>query len=153
MIAGKRNNPVLHFITYFGFFGGLATLLYPDFIDSQGFWEIRTLTGLIHHALMLYLSVMIIVTGYFKPDYKKWPNYIIGFMSVMTLGAFELEALNFPKAMYINDPLISSLPILTSWYMIFIVSSIAVLIFEFIYSKAANKNISKNRLKVLTHNV
>lgn len=122
-LFGKDNNTVFHFIVYFGFYGGLATLFYPDFLETQTFWDIRSITGLLHHAGMVWMTALLVATGKFRPKAEKWYVYPIGFCLVMTLGLLELDALGFPEAMNIGKPLVGSLPVLTSWYVIGIVST------------------------------
>lgn len=123
-LLGKDDNTVYHFIVYFGFFGGLAALLYPDFLDTQTFWDIRTTTGLLHHAMMIWLTALLIATGKFRPNAKKWYVYPVGFCLMMVLGIFEIDALGFREAMNIGKPLVGSLTVLTSWYVIGAVSSV-----------------------------
>lgn len=122
-LLGKDDNKVFHFIAYFGFFGGLATIFYPDFLDTQTFWDIRSITGLLHHAMMVWMSVLLTATGKFRPNAKRWYVYPIGFCLMMALGFFELNVLGFPEAMNVTKPLVGSLPVLTSWYVIGLVSS------------------------------
>lgn len=135
VLFGKKNCAVMHFIFYFGFFGGLLTLCYPDFLDTQTFWDIRSFSGLVHHYLMVCLSVLSLVSGYFKPDPKKWGVFPLGYALVMLLGLFELDALGFPSAMNIGEPLLGSLPVLTSWYTIFAVGCVIVFGIEWAYGK------------------
>ncbi|MBO7361503.1 MAG: YwaF family protein [Clostridia bacterium] len=122
-LISAKNNPVFHFIALFGFFGGLATLLYPDFLYEQTFWDIRSFSGLLHHALMVWMTLLLAVTGRWKPDLYRWWIYPAGFCAMMTLGIFEIDALGFPSAMNIGEPLIGSLPVLTGWPVIFAVST------------------------------
>ena len=141
LLFGKRNNIVLHFIVYFGFFGGLCTLFYPDFLMTQTFWDIRTVSGLVHHYLMVCLSVLTVVTGYFKPDFKKWYAYPVGYAFMMLLGLFELDALGFPEAMNIGVPLVGDLPVLTSWYLIYAVSTAVVFLISFFFGRKKKEDI------------
>lgn len=130
-----KNNPLYNFICYFGFFGGVITLFYPDFLESQTFWDIRSFSGLMHHALMIWLTLLLLKTRRFRPDFRRVWIYPLGYTAVMTLGLFELEALGFPAgAMNISSPLLSSLPILTSWYTIFAVSTAVAVLISLIFS-------------------
>lgn len=138
-LFGKDNNTVFHFIVYFGFFGGLATLFYPDFLETQTFWDIRTTTGLLHHAVMVWMSALLVATGKFRPDAKKWYVYPIGYCLVMLLGLFELDGLGFNEAMNIGKPLVSSLPVLTSWYVIGAVSSVFTVLISLFGSRIKHR--------------
>lgn len=128
-----KNNVVLHFVCYYGFFGAIASDIYPDYLESQTFTDIRSLTGLLHHSLMLWLICCLLATKRIKPDIKKFICYPAGYAIVMILGVFEKYVLKFNHAMNIGSPLISSLPILTSWYIIGIVSTLGVFLIEFLY--------------------
>lgn len=141
-LFGKDNNTVYHFIVYFGFFGGLATLFYPDFLETQTFWDIRSITGLLHHAMMVWMTSLLVATGKFRPNAKKWYVYPVGFCLVMALGVFELDALGFPEAMNIGKPLVGSLPVLTSWYVIGAVSSAVTVLISLLCGRKKSGNSS-----------
>lgn len=115
LLFGKKDNAVLHFVVYVGFVGGLVTLIYPDFIESYStIFHPITFSGLLHHALTLYLTILVQVVGWFTPNYKKWKNLVIGFMAYITLGAFLIFVLDVNTAFYINAPILDDTP-LTVW--------------------------------------
>ena len=115
VIFGKRNNNVLHFVLYVAFVGDLLTLCYPDFIEQNAsFFYNPTISGLLHHAVGLYLCILLGLIGWFIPNYKKWPNLVIGFMAYITFGTFLIHVLNFGSAFYINSPILDGTP-LTVW--------------------------------------
>ena len=117
VLIGKRNNNVLHFVVYLAFAGGLGTLLFPTFLgDYDTFWHTITFSGILHHALSFYLSILVQIVYWFKPDYRKWPNLIIGFMAYITLGVFLMTVLDVNTAFYINEPILSGTP-LTVWVL------------------------------------
>lgn len=124
LLFGKKDNPVLHCISYIGALGGFLTIIYPDFLDSQMFFEIRSVTGLLHHTMNLWLVIVSIMCQYLVPSIKKWYYYPLGLSLILSFGVFEKDALGFTKAMQINEPLLKSLPILTSWYVVGSVSII-----------------------------
>ena len=143
VLFGKKNCTVMHFIFYFGFFGGLCTLFYPNFLDTQTFWDIRSFSGLVHHYLMVCLSVLTFVSGYFQPRLKKWYVFPLGFSLMMLLGLFELDALGFAEAMNIGKPLVGSLPVLTSWYVLFAVGTAVVFVFSLAYERWGKRTAGK----------
>lgn len=145
VLFGKKNCTVMHFIFYFGFFGGLCTLLYPDFLETQTFWDIRSFSGLVHHYLMVCLSVLTFASGYFRPEHRKWPVFPLGYALMMLLGLFELDGLGFPSAMNIGEPLIGGLPVLTSWYVIFAAGTAVVFVFTLAYDKIKEKKQKKRK--------
>ncbi len=142
----KDDNPAYHFLVWFGIAGGAATLIYPDFLYNQTFWDIRSFSGLVHHTVLIWICAYILMTGKIRPRLSKYPFYPAGYAVMMLLGFFELYVLGFPEAMNIDAPLLSSLPVLTSWYSLFAVSSVCVLavyaVSELRYRKSQNK--SKN---------
>lgn len=140
LIFGKKDNNVLHFISYLGFFGGILTICYPDFLESQTFFDIRSFTGLLHHTIMVYATIVCIATGYLKPRFSKFINYPIGLSFLMIYGLFLKDALHFPKSMMIGDPLLKSIPVISSWYFVGTVSIILLIIFLYLYKQIKNKN-------------
>lgn len=134
LMFGKKNNVVFHCVAYIGFIGGILTLLYPDFLESQTFFDIRSITGLVHHTICVWLLPLFIKTGYMKPELKKWYIMPLGLSLYMSFGIFELDCLNMNKAMQINNPLISGVPI-TSWYSVGLVAVILEVIFLYLYEK------------------
>lgn len=118
VLFGGRNNNVLHFVFYFAIVGGFVTLIYPDFLENYPtFFHTVTTSGLLHHALSFFLCVLLELVGYFSPNYKKWPNLVIGFLAYMTVGAFLIFVLDVSTAFYMNHPCISGTP-LTVWVLI-----------------------------------
>ena len=129
IIFGKKDNVVLHFISYLGIIGGIITMFYPDFLESQNFFDLRSVSGLLHHTIMVWLVIICMLTKYIVPTMKKWSIFPIGLSMVMTFGLFEKDCLHFTKAMQIGEPLLKSAPIFTSWYVI----GILILILHFLY--------------------
>ena len=115
VIFGKRNNEVLHFVLYVAFVGDLLTICYPDFIGQDpSFFYSATISGLLHHAVGLYLCILLELIYWFVPTYKKWKNLLIGFLAYITFGTFLINVLGFSSAFYINSPILDGTP-LTIW--------------------------------------
>ncbi len=126
----KKDSKYLHFIWYMAFVGGLLTILYPAFIDQdKSFFFGPTITGLLHHAMMVYTSVLLVVAGYFTPTLKKWYCFPIGGAFVMTFGIFLITAVGIEDAMHIETPLIEDTPL--TWYVV------AALTFAFAFALMA----------------
>ena len=118
LLFSKKDNAVLHFVVYFAFVGGLGTILYPTFIDTySSVFHPITFSGLIHHALSFYLTILLQVVDWFTPDYKKWKSIVVGFLAYITLGAFLIFGLGISTAFYINESIIDGTP-LTVWVLI-----------------------------------
>lgn len=139
IIFGKKDNVVLHFISYLGIIGGIITMFYPDFLESQNFFDLRSVSGLLHHTIMVWLVIICMLTKYIVPTMKKWSIFPIGLSMVMTFGLFEKDCLHFTKAMQIGEPLLKSAPIFTSWYVIGILILILHFLYLFIYDLKVNK--------------
>lgn len=133
VFTGKKDNLMLHFIAYLAFFGGVITMIYPDFLNSQAFWDIRSITGLLHHSLMVYGVIALVMCGWLKPTLKKWYVYPLGYACLMTVGLFEETALGFTKSIY--APLIGSMSVLTSWYMVYLVTTLFALLTMYLFDK------------------
>ena len=71
IIFGKKDNVVLHLISYLGIIGGIITMFYPDFLESQNFFDLRSVSGLLHHTIMVWLVIICMLTKYIVPTMKK----------------------------------------------------------------------------------
>lgn len=143
IIFGKKDNIVLHVIPYVGFIGGTITMFYPDFLETQAFTDIRSLSGLIHHTLMVWLTIVCMLTKYIKPCMKKVVAFPIGLSIIMTIGLLEIDMLHFNSAMQIGNPLLKSAPVFTSWYVVGFILIILQFLYVLIYEKFVNKKTIK----------
>lgn len=101
----KKDHPWFHATIYVGFVGAMLTLIYPDFlVQDDSFFFLPTITGLLHHTMMLFLIIVMIGTQYVKPDLKKYYLLAIGIMGYLTIGIFLIAKLGYPDAMYIFEP-------------------------------------------------
>lgn len=136
----KKNNLALHAFAYFGLLGGLFAGTYPNYLNYLDFWSLRAFTGLLHHSLMVYMFFLILITGYFTPTIKRWYVPMFTHMIFVVFGLFAIQVLGHPgDTMSIFEPLVLSLPILTSWWMIGLGVSLAPIIFLIFYEHFANK--------------
>ena len=101
----KKDHPWFHATIFVGFVGATLTLIYPDFlVQDDSFFFLPTITGLLHHTMMLFLIIVMIGTQYVKPDLKKYYLLAIGIMGYLTVGIFLIAKLGYPDAMYIYEP-------------------------------------------------
>ena len=143
-LIGKRDNEVLHFVFYVAILGGFLTIIYPDFIgQNPSFFYTNTISGLLHHSFAFYLCLLLLITKYFTPNYKKWPNLVIGFMAYITLGAFEMSVFGYYDAFYINNPILSGTP-LNVWLLAIIFAVLYVLFF--VIYELVKRKIYKNKV-------
>lgn len=146
-ILGKRNNAVLHFVVYLALLGDILTVFYPDFIgQNPSFFYPNTISGLLHHTIGLVLCILLFMTGWFKPDWHKWPNLVVGFLAYITLGAFLISVLGYDNAFYINSPILSGTP-LTVWVLAPIFAILYV-VFMVCYYLISNKLSQKKKSKI-----
>ena len=134
MLIGKRNNIVFHFICYLGFVGGTLTLAYPDFIgQAASVFYPPTISGLLHHTVMVFAIILMLLTKYFVPTLKRWYVLPLGLCCVMTFGIFEITALGFNNAMQIFTPLLPD-TVFTWWFcgaLLLPFSYIVMLLFDY----------------------
>jgi hypothetical protein len=101
----KKDHPWFHATIFVGFVGATLTLVYPDFlVQDDSFFFLPTITGLLHHTMMLFLIIVMIGTQYVKPTLKKYYLLPIGIMGYLTIGIFLIAKLGYPDAMYIFEP-------------------------------------------------
>lgn len=152
LLVCKKDSNVLHFISYCAFFGGLLTLIYPDFIgQSNSIFYPATITGLLHHSAMLYNFLLIVLSGYFVPSIKKIGCLSLGLCALMTLGIFNITILGYDDSMYIFHELISGT--IFSWFFVGIIfillHAIFLLIFDFCKNK--DQSVLKKVIKSFQH--
>lgn len=139
---GKRNNAVLHFVFYVAVVGDVVTLAYPDFIETTSSLFVRmTFSGLTHHAISWYLCTLLLVVNWFRPNYKRSGNLVVGFLAYITVGAFLISVLKRNDAFYIFNPILSGTP-LTVWVLapIFTIIYISfMIVYELIKRKLKKK--------------
>ena len=143
IIFGKKDHIILHFISYIGFFGGLITMFYPDFLNTQTFFDLRSITGILHHTIMVWIIVITMLTRYIVPSIKKWCIFPIGLCIIMTIGILEIDMLGFEKGMQIGEPLLASMPKLTAWYTVLFAEMVGHFIYLLLYEILVNKKTFK----------
>lgn len=118
-LFGKRNNITLHFAVYTSTFGCIMCMFLPFFLNIQGFWEPRSLFGMLHHSWAFHLIIFLFMKGEFMPSKKKTLAFLAGAAIMMGLGYFEIYVMGYDHSMQIGDPFVQASPflsILTSWY-------------------------------------
>lgn len=143
VLFGKPNLKSYNFLVYIGLFGGLATMFYPDFLgQDKSFMYLPTISGLLHHSVLLILCELLLQTKWFTPTLKGWKWFPIGLCIYTLYGLFLMDIFGWQSAMEINSTLIPGTPL--NWWFILLVGSallFAVLwLIEFIRKKKIKNN-------------
>lgn len=141
MLIGKKDGILFHFVCYLGFVGGLAATIYPNYLSqADSIFYHATITGLLHHSVLLISIVLVTITKFWTPTLKKWYALPLGLCVTMSIGVFDMTVIGLPDAMLIGGPLIKD-TIFTWWFMglmIEIASLLTMLGFDL--AKKANRS-------------
>lgn len=108
----KKNSKIFHCLIYVGMVGALLTFFYPDFIPHfDNFFDSRLISGLNHHTIMIFLVLVMVLSGYVKPDLKKWYYLFIGLAFYICYGLFLITILDYPDALYIFNAMHKDVPL------------------------------------------
>ena len=134
VLLGKYDGMFMHFLCYHALVGCLPSVIYPDYLNFRQFFAIGTLTSLVLHVMTIWIALALTITGKFKPTFKKFYCYPIGFLVAAAFGAFQIFILGSEDAMNVTKPLISEISF-CYWYVILPVCSIGTLIMTWLMSK------------------
>lgn len=157
-ISAKKDSPVFHLFVYNGILGGLLTMVYPDFLgQNPSFFYPATISGMIHHTIMFFLSITIIVCNYMTPSLKKFKYLALGLCIMMVYGQFLISVGIYDSAMYINKPVMEGT--IFTWYVtgiLYLASVFAILFTVSLIHKKKEKSkieLDKTSLKTdaITH--
>lgn len=139
-IFGKKDNIFLHSIGYTGLLGGIMTLIYPDFIgQGSTIFYPMTISGLLHHTITVYIVVIMLMTGYLKPDIKKWHILPIGLSFYVMYGTFLIHVIGYSNSMYIVNPILEGT--IFYWYVIGIIFLVVHYIFLYVWDKTLKEKV------------
>lgn len=142
MMWGKKDNAIYHYFPYVGLVGGLCAVLFPNFLSqNESFFYPATISGLLHHSVLLFSIIVCFIKCQFRPTLKKFYIPIIFEIILVALGYFELYVLKFESAYNLTAPLISN-TILTWWFvsiLVFIVTYLVMFLYD-LYYKIHSKN-------------
>lgn len=103
----KKDHIVFHCVAFVGLLGGLLTMIYPDFIgQSNSIFYPMTISGLVHHSVMVFLVLVMFQTGFIKPTVKKFYVLPLGLCIYVTYGIFLISILGYHDSMYIYEPIL-----------------------------------------------
>ena len=124
----KKDNFIVHALYPLAIMGGIVNIFIPNYLGNQGFFEIRTWTGLLHHILSMWIVLLMLLTGFIKPVMKKIYYQPIMLLMIIVLGLIELQGLHFAEAMAIETDLSGFM-----WYHLCLGLILADFIFTFIW--------------------
>lgn len=132
VLIRKENSYLYHGVFYIAIIGGIATLLYPEFI-SQGptIFQLNTFMGLLHHGTLFILAVSMLLFNWFRPSLKKSYVFPLTFACYIAVGAFAIHKLGLEDGMLINSPIVKGTPI-NCWFIL-TVGTAAVYLISFLY--------------------
>lgn len=119
MIFAKRDHVIFHFLVYAGFWGGLLVTVYPNFVGQHNsFLYVPTITGIMHHSMAMYSSILLVMTGFVKLSLKKFFAFPVGMCVLTVWGVFILDCLGkyITEAMYLFQPLVPGT--FLTWYVV-----------------------------------
>lgn len=134
----KQNHSVFHFLIYLAIIGGLANNIYPDYISqASSIFHSRTITGLLHHTVSLFLGLLIIMNGEFKPALKRAYCLPLGLSFYTTLGLFYTQVFspNPRNTMNIAQPIVPGL----DWYILYALAIVIHFVMLFVFEMIAKK--------------
>lgn len=141
-IFAKKDAKIFHLLGYCAILGGLLTILYPDFIGQNvSFMYPSTYTGLMHHAIMFFLSLTMFVTGYIQPTLKRWNCLALGLCAMLTFGLLLIDLFGVEDAMFIKKPILSGTPL--TWYFAGAIFVLLVTCVEFAFDLARKRKSRK----------
>ena len=143
MIFLKKDHIAFHCIVYISILGGLLTMIYPDFIvKGSSLFFMPTISGLIHHSLLLFVPIMLIVMGYVKPNVKKYLVLPLGMSLYISLGVFQITVMGYEDAMYIFEPVLQNT--MFNWFGLAILFLPAHFLFLFVWQYIPARFIPKD---------
>lgn len=148
VIFCKPDKYLYTFVMFAGALGGTLTLFYPDFLSEYpSFFTASPFTGMLYHSGMLYLFILSIALGYWKPTLSKVWCVIAGLTIYEIWGVFGNEVLGQQNNMYLKEPLIEGTPF-SFWFvgiLFILLCTIISLIFDYFVIWRPNKKISSKK--------
>lgn len=128
VLFGKPNLKAYHFLFYMGMVGGIITLIYPDFIVyNPSIFYPAHITGLLHHSFSIILSLLLLLTKWFTPNFKAWKYFPFGFGCYVIYGLALIDIFKIGDAMDIKYSILAGTPI--NWLFLMVVGSALLFVF------------------------
>ena len=95
----------LAFLFYGGVIGAAAFFAYPSAcIPRYPIYHFMCLRTMLYHGSMIYVGILIVMTGYYRPDRKHFRNFAI-MIGLIGLLAYAINLATGENFMYISEPL------------------------------------------------
>lgn len=95
----------LSFLGMGGIIGSLAFFVYPSAcIPNYPIYHYMCLRTMLYHGSMIYVGVLILMKGYYKPKAKDFINYFVALI-IVGLMAYVINITTGSDLMYISKPL------------------------------------------------
>ncbi len=113
----KKDSRIFHFVLYLGLLGGISSMLCPNYLgQADSIFYPMTISSLMHHTVMVFLALLMLTTGYFRPALKRWYCLPVGLFFTFLYGLFLILVLGYNDAMAINFPLVEGT--FLTWYLV-----------------------------------
>lgn len=134
LLLTKKESIFYHFCVYLNIYGGAFVTFLPTFLN-QGFYEVRTITGLVFHSLACFIAIFLFLQKYIHPSFIKSLAFPIGMIAIMLIGYFQKYVMGYPLAMQVREPFIDHGPshFITAWYVVVPASSLLVITLNYLY--------------------
>ena len=101
----KLNKMGLSFLFYGGIIGATAFFIYPSAcIPNYPIYHFMCIRTMLYHGSMIYTGILIVLTGYYKPNVKDFKYYVVE-LSIVCILAYIINVLFDKNLMYMQEPL------------------------------------------------
>jgi len=140
----NKNHPIFHCIVYIGLISFTLNQFYPGFFAEDSIhhtptiFEWRAFPSMVYHSIGLFLCILLIVMGDFKPDWKKLWILALGFCGYVAWGLFiksvtTLAGAPIKDVMFLDEPLLAD----TIFYWWFVAILYVALLFAILFTTQA----------------
>ena len=138
LIVARKDSKLLHSIVYAALLAGLFSTIYPTYIgQGSTIFCFPTITSLLHHSMDIFCAILLFVTGWVKPNIKKWASWLFLYFGLICYGLFMIKYMGESNAMSINAPLLAGTNL--DWLHLGLYFTIVYTVFLIVYDVIKNK--------------
>lgn len=134
VLLKKTDHSAMNFLVPQAIIGCTPAVISPDYLNYQPFFSLETICGLVNHALVLWIALALVLSGYFKASTKKYLFYPLYFTVMIAYGYILVYVFGIDDCMNITKPLIAQIKI-SYWYGLFAVACPVAYIATYLLSK------------------